>query len=122
MTSSNASQKAWPTASRWQRTLQSVGVQNPNAKEEQAFIRRQLKMAARQKAFLEKHRTQFNQLTAREREILALVASGYNNPKIAKRLFISRNTVEQHRKNINRKLATNQLHVMIQYAQAFGLL
>ena len=116
-----ATKSSWPSAQRWQRTLQSLGIQNPDSQEAKEFIRRQLKMAARQKAFLEKHRTQFKRLTNREREILALVASGLNNPAIAAKLYISRNTVEQHRKNINRKLETNQLHVMIQYAQAYGL-
>lgn len=43
-------------------------------------------------------------LTSREREILALVATGATNRDIATRLFISENTVKNHLKNIMAKL------------------
>jgi len=46
-------------------------------------------------------------LTARELEVLKLVAQGLNNRKIAKQLFISENTVKNHVRNILEKL---QLH------------
>lgn len=111
----------WEDTRRWERMLRSVGIQDPKDKKEQAFIRRQLRQAARQHRFLKKHQKQFSQLTPREREVLALVAQGALNPDIAERLFISRRTVEQHRKNINRKLQTKQLPVLIEYARVFGL-
>ena len=44
-------------------------------------------------------------LTARETEILKLVAEGLGNREIAERLFLSRYTVECHVKHIYRKLA-----------------
>ena len=43
-------------------------------------------------------------LTAREREILVLVASGINNNQIAENLGISRNTVKTHLYNIYNKI------------------
>lgn len=43
-------------------------------------------------------------LTGREREILALIAEGLTNGAIAKRLFISVNTVRNHVQNILAKL------------------
>jgi DNA-binding CsgD family transcriptional regulator len=43
-------------------------------------------------------------LTERETEILGLVIGGDSNSAIARRLFISENTVKVHIKNINRKL------------------
>jgi len=43
-------------------------------------------------------------LTEREREVLALIAEGRNNAGIAKRLFLSLNTVESHVRNVLMKL------------------
>jgi DNA-binding NarL/FixJ family response regulator len=43
-------------------------------------------------------------LSAREREILALLANGFSNPDIAKRLFISPETVRTHVRNAMTKL------------------
>ena len=43
-------------------------------------------------------------LTAREREILQLIAEGLTNSAIATRLFISVNTVRNHVQNILAKL------------------
>jgi RNA polymerase sigma factor (sigma-70 family) len=43
-------------------------------------------------------------LTAREKEIVKLVAKGCTNKQIAERLFISEQTVKKHLKNIFSKL------------------
>ena len=50
-------------------------------------------------------------LTDRELEVLKLVAQGLNNREIAKRLFISENTVKNHVRNILEKL---QLHARME--------
>ena len=42
-------------------------------------------------------------LTAREIEVLAMLAQGYSPDKIARQLFISPVTVKQHLENIRRK-------------------
>jgi DNA-binding NarL/FixJ family response regulator len=44
------------------------------------------------------------QLTARERDVLALMAQGSTDFGISKRLFVTQKTVEFHARNIFRKL------------------
>ena len=46
----------------------------------------------------------FPTLTEREREILDLIAQGYTNPEIARRLVLSMKTVSNHVSNIYGKL------------------
>lgn len=75
----------------------------------------------RQTEFEKEKRDQFESLTKREIEIVSLLAIGHDNPCIAESLFISRNTVEQHRKNIRRKLEVQSLVHLMEYALAFDL-
>lgn len=72
--------------------------------------------------FRHQHSERFRQLTEREIEILQLLAGGLNNPKIAKTLSISRNTVETHRKNLKRKLKIRSYNKLVKYALAFDLI
>jgi two-component system response regulator NreC len=46
----------------------------------------------------------FNSLSQREREVLGLIADGFNNKEIASRLGLGVRTVETHRERIMRKL------------------
>ena len=46
----------------------------------------------------------FNQLTSREREVLALMAEGHSNQGICDRLFLSPKTIEAHISQIFSKL------------------
>ncbi|MFC4873940.1 response regulator transcription factor [Negadavirga shengliensis] len=71
--------------------------------------------------FKHSHKKDFDDLTSRETEILKLLARGSNNPQISDQLFISRRTVEQHRKNINRKLQIKSFRDILSYAYAFDL-
>jgi two-component system, NarL family, response regulator NreC len=57
-----------------------------------------------------------NPLTARETEILQLVAEGLTNQEIAAMLFISPNTVDTHRKNIMAKLDIHSVAGLVKYA------
>lgn len=61
-------------------------------------------------------------LTAREVEILRLVAKEYNSRQIAEILFISERTVETHRKNILKKTGAANLVGLIKYAFANNLI
>jgi len=55
----------------------------------------------------ERYREQLAGLTAREEEILRLLATGDSNREIGRRLFISEQTVKNHVANIFRKLQVN---------------
>ncbi|MND84664.1 Oxygen regulatory protein NreC [compost metagenome] len=61
-------------------------------------------------------------LTARESQILLLVAEGLGNRDIAERLCLSRYTVECHIKRIYRKLAVSSRTRAIHTARQRGLL
>jgi serine/threonine-protein kinase len=52
----------------------------------------------------ERHSNPLEQLTSREREVLALVAEGLTDKAIAKRLWLTTKTVETHIRHILRKL------------------
>ncbi len=55
-------------------------------------------------------------LTAREREILQLVAEGMTNQEIGDTLCISTSTVDTHRKNIMAKLDIHSVAGLVKYA------
>ena len=59
-------------------------------------------------------------LTAREKEILKLIAKELSNEEIANKLFISERTVETHRRNIFTKTKTKTIVGLIKYAIKFG--
>jgi len=61
-------------------------------------------------------------LTAREIEIVKLIAEEYNNAQIGDKLFISERTVETHRKNIFRKTNTKSVAGLVKFAISKNLL
>lgn len=65
---------------------------------------------------------QRDSLTARENEILQLIANGYSNNDIAEKLVISPSTVHTHRTNIMHKLGLSKRHELVRYARDQGLL
>ena len=52
----------------------------------------------------------------REKEIIKLIGTGSTSQEIADHLFISKNTVDTHRKNILRKLGSSSRNELIKYA------
>lgn len=72
--------------------------------------------------YMRRNYQKFARLTAREKEIITLLALGYQNSEIAEQLFISKATVEQHRKNLKRKLEIKRFVDLIRFAQAFDLI
>jgi two-component system response regulator NreC len=61
-------------------------------------------------------------LSTREKEILRLLAEGYNNNEIAEKLYISPSTVHSHRSNIMNKLGLSSRRELLQYARQRGLI
>ena len=60
-------------------------------------------------------------LTARENEVLRLVAKGYTYREIAEKLFISVKTVQNHVQNILTKLQLRRRYELMRYAIQKGL-
>ena len=61
-------------------------------------------------------------LTAREREVLQLLAEGKSNKDVAARLILSLYTVETHRSNLMEKLNLHGLPELILYAVRKGII
>lgn len=61
-------------------------------------------------------------LTAREQEVLALLAEGKTNEEIAERLIISVHTVARHRENLMGKLGLHSRSELVKYAIRKGLI
>lgn len=72
--------------------------------------------------FVKRNIKNYQNLTLREKEIIQWLSNGYNNREIGKNLFISRCTVEQHRKHINQKLGITSLPHLLQYSYSFNLI
>ena len=63
----------------------------------------------------------FPELTEREREVLDLVARGYDNRRIAKALFLSDKTVRNHVSSVLTKLGAADRAEAVQRARRAGL-
>lgn len=64
----------------------------------------------------------YNQLTAREREILKLLAEGYSTQEIADMLVITPKTVEGHKTNLMSKLEIHNRIDLVKYALRKGII
>jgi FixJ family two-component response regulator len=66
-------------------------------------------------------KARFVTLSAREREVMALVTAGLMNKQIAAEIGIAEITVKIHRGQIMRKMAAKSLADLVKMAQALGL-
>jgi len=66
-------------------------------------------------------RTLFETLTPREREVLALVASGLMNKQVAAEIGLAEITVKLHRGHIMKKMGARSLADLIRMAEALGI-
>jgi DNA-binding CsgD family transcriptional regulator len=60
-------------------------------------------------------------LTAREREVLALIAEGLSNREIGERLFVSENTVKTHASRLFEKIGVERRVQAVQRGRELGL-
>lgn len=60
--------------------------------------------------------------TNRELDVLKLLLKGFESKQIGERLFISSNTVDNHRKNMIRKVDARDTTALIQIAKQLGIL
>jgi len=61
-------------------------------------------------------------LTAREHEILALIAQGLSNREIGEKLFVSENTVKTHSSRLFEKMQVNRRVQAVQKGKDLGLI
>jgi FixJ family two-component response regulator len=66
-------------------------------------------------------RQKYALLTVRERQVMALVASGLMNKHIANELAISEVTVKMHRGSVMRKLGAKSVAVLTRMAEALDI-
>jgi len=66
-------------------------------------------------------RAVFETLTARERDVLALVASGLMNKQIAAEIGLAEITVKIHRGHIMRKMGAKSLADLVRMAEMLGV-
>ena len=70
---------------------------------------------------MRKNNSKFLELTKREKEVIQHWVNGLSSAAIAEKLFVSFSTIEQHRKNIKRKLGIKSLPELVKFAQTFNM-
>ena len=82
---------------------------------------------ARDRARLEGEKTtsrlaaNYQSLTAREQQVMALVTSGLMNKQVAGEIGVSEVTIKVHRHNLMRKLAVRTVPDLVRIAETFGV-
>ena len=69
-----------------------------------------------------KEKESVNEITAREQQVLEMLAAGKTNEEIAAALSISKHTVARHRENVMRKLGLHSRSELVKYAIRKGLI
>jgi two-component system response regulator NreC len=74
------------------------------------------------KAQTDEEPSRLQNLSSREREVLALTAEGFSSREIGKKLFISPKTVDTYRSRIMEKLGLSHRSELVRFALKVGLL
>jgi FixJ family two-component response regulator len=77
--------------------------------------------ALRREAEVRSIRDRYASLSARERQVMALVVRGLVNRQIGSELFITEITVKVHRGNVMRKMEADSLPALVNMAATLGL-
>ena len=80
-----------------------------------------LRKNVKEKKVRPKHMFDLVELTEREKEILLLICQELTMKEIGQRLFLSENTVRNHRVNIMEKIKVNNIVGLVKYAYDSGL-
>jgi len=80
-----------------------------------------LRKNVKEKKTRTKHLFEPVELTERENEILLLICQELTMKEIGQRLFLSENTVRNHRVNIMEKIGVNNIVGLVKYAYESGL-
>jgi FixJ family two-component response regulator len=65
-------------------------------------------------AKLKEAKTRISTLTPREKDVLELLTMGYSSTRVAEKLNIARNTIENHRSRIMKKLAVSRCNELVE--------
>ncbi|HYC52805.1 MAG TPA: LuxR C-terminal-related transcriptional regulator, partial [Gemmatimonadaceae bacterium] len=76
--------------------------------------------ALRERETLRELAARYASLTAREREVMALVVSGHLNKQVGAALAISEITVKAHRGKVMRKMQARSFAELVQFADRLG--
>ena len=87
-----------------------------------SYASKKINSICEQNEFAQKNYFKYLLLTKREKEIIKLIASGYNSRYISDTLFISLHTVNNHRKNILNKLNIKGIIDLIKFAAAYSII
>jgi len=86
------------------------------------YAAKKMNYLCEQNEFVRKNYVYYDTLTAREKEIISMIAHGASTCNISDKLFISQHTVNNHRKNILRKLEVKNTSELTRFAIAFDML
>ncbi|TQD39702.1 helix-turn-helix domain-containing protein [Haloflavibacter putidus] len=85
-----------------------------------SYMGKKLDQLTEENLFIQNNYKKFKRLTLREKEILQFISEGKCSQKIADLLYISIHTVNNHRKNIIKKLGKKKLSTFIKLFPAFS--
>lgn len=87
-----------------------------------SYASKKMSFLSEQNELVQKNYSKYCLLTSREKEIIKLIIDGKSSYVIADMLFISQHTVNNHRKNIIKKLDIRSLSELFKIAIAFNMI